>query len=196
MFVWRDLGSGTDVVVTIETGYGNYRTVFVLPNGVALCAAWSGDNSGPSDNAGTLKSLRKAYPNATVHASTFSAFFDEANKPENKKGLQVVTAEMGDAWIYGVPSDPLKAATFRELSRARGECISSGACNKSSPAMQTFDRLLVKIPGTLLLPLRHVAVAATHSLDSCFLRSHSLCVLPRVFLSLQNIRGVSAKEGS
>ena len=101
-----------------------------------------------SDNAKTVSSLRERYPNAHVHDSTFSAFFDEANKPENKAALPVVTAEMGDAWIYGVPSDPLKAATFRELSRARDECISSGACNKSSPAMRDFDRLLVKIPGT------------------------------------------------
>lgn len=53
---------------------------------------------------------------------------------------------MGDAWIYGVPSDPLKNAQFRELSRARDECVKSGGCDLSSAAMHAFDRLLVKIP--------------------------------------------------
>ena len=35
---------------------------------------------------------------------------------------------------------------FRELARARDECVGSGACNTSAPAMRDFDRLLVKIP--------------------------------------------------
>eukprot|EP01043_Picozoa_sp_COSAG02_P061831 COSAG02_NODE_8388_length_2588_cov_5.222981_1_plen_99_part_00 len=93
--------------------------------------------------------------------------------------LPVVTAEVGDAWIYGVPtpmntcpdhllastvlcavaladqashmaeqvpSDPLKCAQFRAVGRLRDECIGSGECNRSSIAMKTFDRLLVKVP--------------------------------------------------
>ena len=35
---------------------------------------------------------------------------------------------------------------FRELARARDECVGSGACNTSAPAMRDFDRMLVKIP--------------------------------------------------
>ena len=31
--------------------------------------------------------------------------------------LPVVTTEIGDGWLYGVASDPLKSAMFRELSR-------------------------------------------------------------------------------
>lgn len=30
---------------------------------------------------------------------------------------QVVTSEIGDTWLYGVPSDPLKNVWFREISR-------------------------------------------------------------------------------
>ena len=104
LFVWRDLQSGKDVIVTSESGYGGTGQIFVLPNGVALVAAWTGDNSGPAGSEGYLDKLRQLYPGANVHASTFSAFFDEANKRENKDQLPVVTAEMGDAWIYGVPS--------------------------------------------------------------------------------------------
>ena len=111
-----------------------------------MVADWTGDNSGPRSAESQLQRLRAQYPGAHVHCSTFSAFFDEANKAENKAKLPVVTAEMGDAWIYGVPSDPLKNAQFREVARARDECVSSGACNTSAPAMRDFDRLLVKVP--------------------------------------------------
>ena len=75
----------------------------MLPSGVALAAAWTGDNSGPSANASAaaLVGLRQRYPGARGFASTFTAFFDEANRPANKRLLPVVTAEIGDAWIYG-----------------------------------------------------------------------------------------------
>jgi hypothetical protein len=101
IFIWRDEQSGHEVVATWESGYGGLSTVFKLPNGVALAADWTGDNSGPSSDFKGLDGLRKKYPGAHVHFSTFSKFFDEANKPENKAGLPVVTGEIGDAWIYG-----------------------------------------------------------------------------------------------
>ena len=41
---------------------------------------------------------------------------------------------------YGVPSDPLKNAQFREASRQRLSCIQSGACDPTNPAMRAFDR--------------------------------------------------------
>ena len=108
--------------------------------------------------------------------STFNNFFKEAVKPENKQGLPIVTAEIGDAWICahaapsvqlqaevafdlltpvrsycvcfadGVPSDPLKCAQFRAAGRVRDECVASGECDRGSAAMKTFDRMLVKVP--------------------------------------------------
>ena len=49
-------------------------------------------------------------------------------------------------WVYGIPSDPLKVALFREASRQRRACVEAGRCNVSSSAMQRFDRMLVKVP--------------------------------------------------
>jgi hypothetical protein len=48
------------------------------------------------------------FPNAngSVRASTFDAFVDRALPFADR--LPVVTGEMGDTWIYGVPSDPYK----------------------------------------------------------------------------------------
>jgi hypothetical protein len=71
-------------------------------------------------------------------ASTFDAFFQIANLPEIRAQLPVVTAEIEDAWIYGVPSDPLKNAQFRVASRQRLACLESGRCSADSKAMQRF----------------------------------------------------------
>ena len=147
--VWRDEASNAEVVLTYETAYGTIATVFVLPNGEALCAAWAGDNTGPAalaDVQGFYAKLEASYPSANVTASTFDAFFATANLPEIKAQLPVVTEEIEDGWIYGVPSDPLKNAQLREASRQRRACLESGTCSTTSPAMQAFERLLVKVP--------------------------------------------------
>jgi hypothetical protein len=60
--------------------------------------------------------------------------------------LPVVTREIGDTWLYGDPSDPLKNVHFREMSRVRAACVRDGACDPASATMRRFDRLLTKIP--------------------------------------------------
>lgn len=156
IFVWRDLASGTEVVVTYESGYGaasksarQNATVFVLPSGIAFAAGWNGDNQGPppiADQADDFASIRTLFPNATVKASTLEDFFNEANRPEVKAALPVVTAEIGDGWIYGVPSDPLKNSMLLEAARQRRACVESGVCNVSTPGLRACDRLLMKVP--------------------------------------------------
>ena len=49
-----------------------------------------------------MRSHGLRYPGATVEASTLDAFFNAANEPDVKKQLPLVTAEIGDGWIYGV----------------------------------------------------------------------------------------------
>ena len=96
------------MVLTYETGYGGDSTVFVLPNGVALAVAWQGDNTGPApleDVARFYAQVEQKYPGAKVSASTFDEFFKVANEPAVKAQLPVVTEEIGDGWLYGVPSD-------------------------------------------------------------------------------------------
>ena len=105
--LWRDEPSGAEVVLTYETAYGTPSTVFVLPNGVALAVAWQGDNTGPAtieQVAADYKQLQTKYPRAKIVASTFDAFFKIANEPSVKAQLPIVTEEIGDGWLYGVPS--------------------------------------------------------------------------------------------
>ena len=63
--------------------------------------------------------------------------------------LPVVTEEIGDTWIYGCASDPLKVARYREITRLRDAWIAKGA-------LQVGD-------ATDLQLLRHVLLAAEHT---------------------------------
>ena len=147
--VWRDVASNAEVVLAYETAYGTTATVFVLSTGEALVAAWAGDNTAlPSvaDVQGFFATLKGRYPDAEIVTSTFDAFFAVANRPEVKATLPVITTEIEDAWIHGVPADPLKNALLREASRHRLACLESGACSKDSSAMHAFERLLIKAP--------------------------------------------------
>ena len=97
---------------------------------------------------GIYASLRKQFPNASVRASTFDAFYDafRALSPAEHARLPVITQEIGDTWLYGVPSDPLKNVHFREMSRRRRACVEERRCHPEDPTMQRFDRLLTKVP--------------------------------------------------
>lgn len=90
-----------------DHGYGG--GLHVLPSsGAALYCAWNRDNSGPSAKIfnSTLATLRAANPGANVFASTLDEFFRLAE--EEKHLLPTVTQEIGDTWLYGVPTDPRK----------------------------------------------------------------------------------------
>ena len=120
----------------------------VLPNGHALYCAWNTDNGGPQkvqSVQGTFSSLRKRYGNARVFSSTFEQFYEHADAATMSK-LPVVTQEIGDTWLYGCPSDPLKNVIFREISRRRAACVASKRCDPTDKTFQRFDRLLTKIP--------------------------------------------------
>jgi len=68
--------------------------------------------------------LRKQFPNAQITAASLT---DIANAVElYRQRLPVVTQEMGDTWISGVPSDPLKVARYMEVARLRNQWIASG----------------------------------------------------------------------
>jgi hypothetical protein len=70
-------------------------------------------------------SLAKRFPNAEIKAANLSEI---AHAIEPHRGaLPVVTEEMGDSWIYGVPSDPLKVARYREVARLREGWIEQGS---------------------------------------------------------------------
>ena len=122
IFDWKDPEGHSITVVYHPHDYGGI--VRVPGSDLALAMEMRNDNSGPHTVEEIHKiyaGLRRQFPNAKVQASNLSEI---ANAVEPYRGrFPVVTAEIGDTWIYGVPSDPLKVARYRELARLRTEWI-------------------------------------------------------------------------
>ena len=116
IFLWKAPG-GASLVVMYHHGYG---AATVVPNSdVAIAIVVADDNAGPH----SLEEIRKTYstlsaqfPNAEIIATNLTEI---ANAVEPHRGsLPVFTGEIGDTWIHGVASDPLKLARYREIGRA------------------------------------------------------------------------------
>eukprot|EP01089_Gocevia_fonbrunei_P013483 TRINITY_DN3465_c0_g3_i3.p1 TRINITY_DN3465_c0_g3~~TRINITY_DN3465_c0_g3_i3.p1 ORF type:complete len:696 (-),score=157.49 TRINITY_DN3465_c0_g3_i3:338-2425(-) len=149
-FVWKDLGSNTQILAMWHPGgYGGIEiSDCVIVDGLthALAFAFRGDNAGPhtvDEVEQVLDQLRSEFPGAKVIASTYDAFVTELSKVQHT--LPVITSEIGDTWIHGCASDPNKVAQYRAILRARAGCIHSGRCNIRDPEFKAFDHFLIKI---------------------------------------------------
>jgi len=125
LFLWKD-SSGASLAMMYHHEYGG---VAVVPGSdLALVTEVRGDNSGPhkpEEIARIHANLAARFPNAEITAASLSEMAN-ALAPYHEK-LPVMTQEIGDTWIYGCASDPLKVARYREISRLRDEWIARGA---------------------------------------------------------------------
>ncbi|XP_065831101.1 uncharacterized protein [Oscarella lobularis] len=139
--MWHAKGYGGMSGVTADS------TVTVPGSSHALAFRFRVDNSGPPAMKEVLDdfaAIRKLFPGAKIVASDFDSFV-RAILPM-KDTLPVYTEEIGDTWIYGVPSDPVKMQQVREIMRARSECVENNICNVSDYRFFNFSRLLTKGP--------------------------------------------------
>lgn len=117
VFLWKDSG-GAELVVMYHHDYG---AVVQVPGSDLVVAIFvRGDNSGPhtpEEIAKFYSNLSSQFPNAQLTPTNLT---EVANALEPyKRSLPVITQEIGDTWIYGVASDPLKVARYREVARLR-----------------------------------------------------------------------------
>jgi len=122
LFVWEDPEAASLVMMYHHKDYGG---VLQVPGSdLAVAVEMRGDNGGPHSVEEIKKiyaDLRTQFPNAKVTASSLSEI---ANAIEPyRSNLPVVRQEIGDTWIYGVASDPVKVARYREVARLRREWI-------------------------------------------------------------------------
>lgn len=121
VFRWRS-ADGSEVVVVYQAGgYGGFRAVPGCAD--ALAFAHTTDNAGPPAAADVLAEhamLRAAVPGAAVVASTLDAFTEALLASGAVDDLPVVTAEIGDPWIFGAATDPQKVRRFRSMLRRLG----------------------------------------------------------------------------
>ena len=146
IFVWKD-PSGATLDVMYHWQYG--AVTRVPGSDLALATEVRGDNSGPH----TLEEIDKIhaalaarFPNAEIVAANLSEMA-KALAPYRDK-LSVVTQEIGDTWIYGCASDPLKVARYREISRLRDEWI-------ADRKLQIGDETDLQLLRHLLLEVEH-----------------------------------------
>ncbi|HKO14255.1 MAG TPA: DUF5054 domain-containing protein [Acidobacteriaceae bacterium] len=124
-FLWRD-SRGRSLVMMYHHEYGEVGRI--PGSDLAIAIIVRGDNSGPHKPAeidGVYADLVRRFPHAQITATGLTEIAD-AVQPF-RSHLPVVTQEIGDTWIYGVASDPLKVARYREVARLRRTWIEQGA---------------------------------------------------------------------
>ena len=137
-FLWKDPSGASLIVMYHLSDYGG--VVRIPGSKLAVAVEVRNDNSGPhtpEEIHSIYAKLHKQFPKAEIRAANLTEIAN-AVKP-HESALPVIKEEIGDTWIYGVPSDPLKVARFRELLRLRREWIASG---KFAPGDKTDLALL------------------------------------------------------
>jgi len=146
VFRWKD-PEGRELLMLYHPDYGGI--VKVPGSDLAIDVECRGDNSGPhkiEEIRRIYSRLRMRFPNAQVTAANLT---DIANAVEPyRERLPVVTQEIGDTWISGVPSDPLKVARYLEVARLRSEWIAGGKFEEGDATDRAFL-------GSLLLEVEH-----------------------------------------
>lgn len=145
IFLWHDPGSGAEVAVMYQVGYGHFGDKLTIVAGMAdaITFAHTNDNVGPQTIDGVEKSyreMRARVPGVEVFASTLDAY--AAHLPEVRESLPVVAQEIGDTWIHGVSSDPRKVSQYRELLRMRRALQERGIADEG---LDGFSRNLLMV---------------------------------------------------
>lgn len=147
LFLWKD-PSGASLPMMYHHDYGG---IAVIPGAeTALVTEVRGDNSGPhkpEEIDQIYSDLAARFPKAEIVASDLSEMANVLYPHRDK--LPVVTGEIGDTWIYGCASDPLKVARYRAVARLREGWIAQGR-------MQSGDATDVAL-------LRHVLLEPEHT---------------------------------
>ena len=144
LFRWQDPG-GAEIVVMYESGYGSAFTIAGSEDSLAF--GHTGDNLGPQSADQVMDvflDVQKKFPGAQIFASTLDAFTESL--PPIRDNLPVVTQEIGDTWIHGVGSDPIKVSQFKELSRLRCQWLEEQPALRKDVRFKTFSRRLLMVP--------------------------------------------------
>ncbi len=115
VFRWRPPG-GEEVVVMYQNSYGATH----FPDGFedGLSFAHTIDNVGPQSvpqTADAWRHLQAEHPDARIKAATLDDY--GALLWAARESFPIVDMEIGDSWIHGIGSDPIKTARFLALQR-------------------------------------------------------------------------------
>ncbi|KZK97796.1 hypothetical protein PsAD5_02031 [Pseudovibrio sp. Ad5] len=136
VFRWQ-APSGEEVLVLYQNSYG--ATQFIPGVSDGLSFAHTEDNIGPQNIGQTVnvyRAMERQYPDYQIKAATLDEFA-EVLWP-HRESFPVVTQEIGDSWIHGSATDPVKSAQYRALQRVYDRF----ADDKITPERLSFGRKL------------------------------------------------------
>lgn len=133
---WRDM-DGNELILVYQQDYGSEN---MLPGGKTVISInFTGDNHGPHPYEkvkAIYADLHKRYPKARLIASSFNEIAEELVVIQDQ--LPVVTSEIGDTWIYGYGSAPIRMAKFRALSELYSKWLRERKIDRNSDAALDF----------------------------------------------------------
>ena len=143
VFLWKNAAGDSLAMLYHRHDYGS--TLRIPGTATAVDVEVRGDNSGPhtpGEIAAIYAKLRAQFPGASIQAANMS---DVAAAVDTvRERLPVVESEIGDTWIYGVASDPVKVSRYREMARLREEWIAAGRLQVGDATdRQLLQRLLL-----------------------------------------------------
>lgn len=167
VFLWKNPTGESLAMLYHRQDYGS---VIEIPGaGVAVDVEVRADDSGPhtpAEIATIYSNLRAQFPGAEIKASDMNEVAAAVDLVRDR--LPIVTGEIGDTWIYGCASDPIKVARYREVARLRKEWLAQ----RRFAVGDLTDRNLLR---HLLLIAEHTWGTDTKSyLDNDHYRPHDL----------------------
>ncbi|MCP4177738.1 MAG: DUF5054 domain-containing protein [bacterium] len=144
-FVWRH-SDGSEITVLYDSKeYGELSILSEYSFGLALAS--TEDNIGPPDFNSVVNAIdkyQKILPNTNINISTLDDF---GKKLYNvRKSLPVFESEIGDTWIHGIASDPLRTSKFLTLQRLRNKLLKKVTTRNEECELKAFSRSLIMIP--------------------------------------------------
>jgi hypothetical protein len=126
---------------------GGYGSVQVVPGAAtAIAVLLTGDNLGPPTVevvTAAFAELAARFPGASVTAATLDDVAEVLRSVRDD--LPLLDSEIGDTWIHGVGSDPVKTSGFRSLCRERLRWLDQGLAAADDPVLGAASTRLLLV---------------------------------------------------
>ncbi|MEM8678425.1 MAG: DUF5054 domain-containing protein [Planctomycetota bacterium] len=145
LFRWQH-PTGASLTVMYDKGdYG--QTTRVPARELSVSFAHTRDNEPPQSAQQVQEvydQLRTEFPGATLRAASLCEVAHELR--DISQDLPVVEAEIGDSWIYGAASDPLRTTPYRAAVRLFVDWQAAQSDGLAQEALDRFGRELLLVP--------------------------------------------------
>lgn len=144
IFLWI-AEDGSEIVVHYDKTYGETFERDNLED--VLYFAHSHDNQGPPKDINEVndvyKKISNKYPESEIYSSSLNEFAECIWK--KRKDLPIIKEEIGDSWIHGIATDPIKISEYKILLSLRNKWIAKGTMDENSDEYNLFSKKLLLV---------------------------------------------------